>query len=255
MISINRLSAPEFLTKRNDEFAENNYSHPTVRARLKEMQFYKCCYCERDLKELESEIEGEHFIPRKSPSHKNANNETQWHLVNAWNNLLLSCRTCNLVKGAKPPFSNAGIRLIIDPSDPNIDPENEIKFDINDDVLSLYDLNRSSPLGESTIESIGLYTNLFLIGKFRKARTSIESEFNNLLTAIENEDVVSMNDICTQISDLTRANTPFAAFCRSVVRMRQKKLRESDIPKLEAHYRKTFPCPDIPIYTRHETGH
>ena len=253
MISINRLSAPEFLTKRNDKFTENDYSHPTVRARLKEMQFYKCCYCERDLKELESEIEGEHFISRKSPSHKNANNETQWHLVNAWNNLLLSCRTCNLVKGAKPPFSNAGIRLIIDPSDPDIDPENEIKFDLDDDVLPLYDFKKSSTLGLSTIKKIGLDRNTFLRRKFRGISAEIVAIFNDLWTAIEDENSVSISDICGQISELTRANTPFAAFCRAVIKMRLTKLCDKDIPKLEEYHKKSFTCPDILLFTRHET--
>ena len=234
MIQINRAKVviPNSLVKPNNQFRENDYKKTDVRSAMKTMQYHKCCYCERNLKkEDEIEKEGEHFIPRSSDAHK-VGGIKQWHLVNNWNNLMLSCRACNGTKLAKPPFDNQGVRQIIDPSDLTIDPENEIKFNLKIDIHSEYDLINSTVLGVSTINKIGLYKRTFLRGKFRKIRALINGLFDDLITEIENEDQDSINQILNNIRDYSKASKSHSAFCRAVIEDRLLKLNLTDIPFL-----------------------
>ena len=100
MIKINRVNCPVSLNKDDSKFTEKDYKNEDVVKALLNMQYYKCCYCERDLKELsDSEIEGEHYSPRSS--FKDQNGNIQWHLANKWENLLCVCRSCNLRKSEK----------------------------------------------------------------------------------------------------------------------------------------------------------
>ncbi len=249
MIQINRGPKPESLTKPNIEFRENDYKNEDVRTAMKDMQHRKCCYCERNLEELdEIEKEGEHFVPRSSPSHKNAG-ETQWHLVNDWSNLMLACRACNGTKLGNPPFDAEGIRLIIDPTDLSINPENEIKFKLKIDIFFDYDTNQSSNLGAYTIEKIGLTKRTFLKGKFRKSWIIINDLFLDLITAIENQDGVQINEFKQQIKDISKANKPFTAFHRAVVQQRLEKLNNVDIPFLEETQGRSINPINLQLYT------
>lgn len=252
-INRNRVSRPEFLIKPNQEFHENDYRNQEVRTALKNMQFRKCCYCERNLDELdEIEKEGEHFVPRSSLSHK-INSITQWHLVNNWANLMIACRACNGTKLAKPPFDNQGERLIIDPTDLAIDPEDEIKFNLKIDIYSKYDEIKSSELGKSTIEKLGLNKRkAFFCGKFRKIRANINNIFSLLITATENHDEVQINNYSDQIKDITKASTPFAAFNRAAVTERLAKFRNIDLPALEEIHGCDFEPLNIQLYAGHE---
>lgn len=255
MIQINRNSVdkPASLDKTNEEFRENDYKSVDVRIAIKNMQHRKCCYCERhlddDLDEIEKE--GEHFIPRTSPAHKIAG-VTQWHKVNDWNNLMIACRACNGTKLGNPPFDDEGTRLIIDPTDSNIDPENEIKFNLKIDFFSNYDIYKSTELGVSTITKIGLIKRTFLQGKFRKARALINNRFDDLITAIENQDLVLIDDLKLQIKNITKASVPFAAFNWAVVKQRLEKFNTEDIPVLEEIYNRHIDLINIQFYKGYE---
>ena len=95
------------------------------------MQYNKCCYCEKR-EEQPKYRDVEHYRPTS----------LYWWLAWTWENLLFACIDCNreqkrdkfpqeptgtpLVAEQAPP---AGERpLVIDPSDPNVEPTREIVF-------------------------------------------------------------------------------------------------------------------------------
>jgi uncharacterized protein (TIGR02646 family) len=102
-----------------------------VKSDLAAMQHNKCCYCEKR-EEQPKYRDVEHYRPKS----------LYWWLAWTWENLLFACIDCNreqkrdrfpqepsstpLVAEEAPP---AGERpLVIDPSDPNVEPTMEIVF-------------------------------------------------------------------------------------------------------------------------------
>lgn len=166
MIRINRSAKPAILDPTPDR-TRNTYADLEVRRALSDMQFEKCCYCEKKivLSELfpedcsleatpHTERHIEHFRPQGRPEFQQLKNE--------WVNLLLSCNTCNVNKGKKFDIDGNGNPLCIDPSDQNMDPEDHITLapyqlrgDPSPDVGRLKPLN-DSPQGDWTIKNIKL---------------------------------------------------------------------------------------------------
>ena len=114
------------------------------------MQHRKCCYCEKiiDLRDKfpddDNLVNGshvekhvEHFRPKGKEEYR--------HLTNDWNNLLLACNTCNVHKGQKFEVDECGDPLCIDPSNPDINPEDHLMLQdidlkkIEPDVLMMED--------------------------------------------------------------------------------------------------------------------
>ena len=117
---------------------------------LHSMQHGKCCYCEQSIGDRTHGKHVEHFRPRRFQD-----------LVYCWNNLLLACADCNGAKSAKFPKSEDGEPLLIDPSDPNDDPEDHIEFLVDEKQLNFelpkgVELETATPRGISHkgIESI-----------------------------------------------------------------------------------------------------
>ncbi len=130
----------------------NAYRHQTVIGALSQMQHGKCCYCEKYIATQGHERAVEHFRPK---------DETLYpHLINEWTNLLHACAACNGKKGNKFPLDSAGNPLLIDPSDPNVDPEDHLAFNTDDDEDEI-NFGRvvakdGSSIGSKTVETIGL---------------------------------------------------------------------------------------------------
>jgi hypothetical protein len=102
-----------------------------VKAELSAMQHRKCCYCEKR-EEQPKYRDVEHYRPKW----------LYWWLTWTWENLLFACIDCNreqkrdrfplspgdtpLVAEQAPP--GAERPLVLDPSDPSVDPTREIEF-------------------------------------------------------------------------------------------------------------------------------
>lgn len=138
---------------------------------LAAMQYRKCCYCE-SLQEDESYRDVEHYRPK----------EAYWWLAWTWENLLFSCERCNrshkrkqfpltpgdvaLVPEQSPP--GAEHPLVIDPSDPSVDPMDEIEFKpVKIQGRQEWMPFGKTPRGHKTIEVCGLQRP-GLLGMYRR---------------------------------------------------------------------------------------
>ena len=175
MISIVRTVAPDVLHPTPNN-RRKIYARPEVRQALSEMQYGKCCYCEKKIVFPEDEnllpvsnVEKhvEHFRPKGMDEYG--------HLTNDWSNLLLACNTCNVNKGMKFEEDQYGDPLCIDPSDPNVDPEEHIELkkiylDRAPDIDTGKILPRNdSTKGKWTIANVKLNEGTCRKGRWRKS--------------------------------------------------------------------------------------
>jgi uncharacterized protein (TIGR02646 family) len=232
MIKIERRKCPGCLNKKDSEIVKDDYRNPQVIEALKTMQHNKCCYCEKDLRLLErTEYDVEHFIPHSSL--KDENGRTLWFAANTWENLLCSCRTCNSRKHFYPPYNEeTSQQELIDPSCKDLDPEEHIDFIIDGNVNLGYKEKNGSALGKLTIERLKLKTRTDLRGKFRKIIAEINNYFNELITAIEYNNAVDINEKINQLHRAMSAHHPHAGFTRKYIRKRLELLNERELPKL-----------------------
>ena len=148
LIRINRPAAPNILATSK---GRNRYRHPIVVQVLFNMQHGKCCYCEGHLPDTGPEKQVEHFRPQsKCPT-----------LRHSWHNLLLACATCNWEKRDTFPTTQSGDPVLLDPSDPKVDPEEHIAFltvvPQGQESLRGLPIPRNGSLrGKETINSISL---------------------------------------------------------------------------------------------------
>ena len=172
MIKIERCECPDVLEKSPVE--GNRYRNKGVVNKLWEMQYGKCCYCEQKIPSEGHSKAVEHFKPKS----------TFRYLRNDWKNLLLTCPQCNGKKSDKFPVEltdesretkviylqteSDAEPLIIDPSNPNIDPQEHIDFIVDDidNELGLIIARNNSELGKLTIDVVDLY-NKFHTGNRR----------------------------------------------------------------------------------------
>ena len=153
MISIERGECPAVLEHADPD--GSSYSDPTVVDALSSMQHGKCCYCEKYIDKSGNDRAVEHFRPK-------ATNKFP-ELKNTWSNLLHVCAACNGKKSAKFPVDEEGNPLFLDPSDPSVNPEDHMEFNVNheDDiefakVSAKNDEVGESKLGAATIKELDL---------------------------------------------------------------------------------------------------
>ena len=178
MIKIERTDAPGILVPIPGP-GSKIYAKYEVRRALSAMQNGKCCYCEKkvDLTSLFPEDKNlvggsnvekhvEHFRPKGKEEYRN--------LTNDWRNLLLACSACNVNKGQKFDLDGYDNPLCIDPSDPDIDPEDHIKLRTirlkavpNSTAGTLMPKN-GSVMGDWTIKNIKLNESTSRHGRFQK---------------------------------------------------------------------------------------
>ena len=157
MIQIQRNDCPEILQR--NTLRASYYNNEQVTDVLFRMQFGKCAYCEKSIKEG---AQVDHYVPiDEYVTGKNSKGKKQynWNQANRWENLLYSCVKCNGAKTNENPFCN-GTRVIIDPSDLTDDPEKHIDFiiinkDSIDMMVSVIPKD-SSVLGKHTINYLKL---------------------------------------------------------------------------------------------------
>ncbi len=159
------------------------------------MQHGKCCYCERRLPETGHLKAVEHFRPKSVFT----------GLRNEWRNLLLACSQCNGKKADKFPevlsdqmggetvlYLETEQPAILDPSDPEIDPEDHIDFDFSGpewaDGFAVIMAKNGSRLGEQTIQTISLDAGFYTRERKTRYLRVILVSYVNLLEALDGGD-------------------------------------------------------------------
>ena len=178
MIQIQRTSAPSVLRTSR---AQKRYRDPLVVDALHLMQHGKCCYCEEYIPRKNSGKHVEHFRPQSLFS----------NLKNDWNNLLLACATCNSYKSNSFPIRCGGSPVLLDPSDPDVDPEQHIEFIVSEDQS---DIGRTgmavsrggSDQGRISIDTLGLYDEHH-IKKRAEFVDTLENAFFELIIELKND--------------------------------------------------------------------
>ena len=211
MIKINRADCPSMLAIGRD--IDNKACHKEVVKILHIMQHGKCCYCE---KKIDTEGNGqaiEHIRPKAQDKYPELKNE--------WTNLLHSCVDCNGKKSSQFPVDAKNNPLIINPSepsiDPSVDPENHFDFEIDDEDDSTFGRIKAkgnSAQAEKTIEVIGLD----LVAR-RRDRCSIYIDlYKAYIEIVQADDEVTKGQKIQAFEAMLGANNPYAAFARAFAR-------------------------------------
>ncbi len=94
-----RLEAFEENVKKKKHILGDKYRTNEVSKLLNELYNKKCAYCEDTLLNAPKSIE--HYRPKNSAKRKNCNSDNSYFwLAFSWDNLLLSCTSCNSSKGS-----------------------------------------------------------------------------------------------------------------------------------------------------------
>ena len=175
LIRINRTAqAPSVLSTSSDQ---NRYRDEDVVVALREMQHGKCCYCELHIADSGSGKQVEHFRPRSQFK----------DLCYDWSNLLLACADCNYAKLDKFPVAADGEPLLLNPSDPTLDPEDHIEFVVRETQtacelpLGLARPRGGSPRGSKSIQVLKL-SSWHHIKRRRETLDKLRSWYVSLLT-------------------------------------------------------------------------
>lgn len=209
MIKIERAECPSVLVGASSK--GKLYNHPDVVNRLHAMQFRKCCYCEKYIEKEGHEQAVEHFRPQAPSMYPELRNE--------WKNLLHSCAWCNGAKRSQFPLDEEGSPLLVDPSDPEMDPE-EV-FDVNVDDED--DLNfgrmvvrdeRFRKRGETTMDIL----KLNLVRRRWERRCDYIKLFQSYIDIAEAPDDIAKRQKVIAFEGMLGANNRYAAFGRAFAR-------------------------------------
>lgn len=197
MIKINRTQPPSKLTadevQRLTELYKTDgksvWNRKYIKDQLTAMTYGKCAYCEGPLITAGAYMEIEHFFPKSIYP----------DLVVAWDNLLPSCKRCNISKGSHDP----GVEPIIDPS-----------IDIPKDHLTVkrYRLSWKDEKGKSTINTLNLndfekvVTEKFNISEELMGKT--EEIFNNMMNIQTDARPSELSRIRNSVKDLLQLVQP-----------------------------------------------
>ena len=152
------------------KFKSHIYAHDSVKNVLLEAQHNKCCYCESKFR-ANYPGDVEHFRPKGAVQQEKSEQREYpgyYWLAYAWENLLVSCYSCNSTqnKGALFPLSDPKARarshrdeladerpLLIDPA--SEDPREHIRFR-GSACEAIPERGRKSERGRETIRVLGL---------------------------------------------------------------------------------------------------
>ncbi len=225
MIWIRRTPCPETLRGKTSQ--GTHYNKSEVVSALWAMQHGKCCYCERRLPETGHLKAVEHFRPKAVFA----------GLRNEWRNLLLACSQCNGKKGSKFPeilsdqpggesvlYLDTEQPAILDPSDPEIDPEDHIDFDFSGpewaDSFAVIMAKNGSLLGEETIRTVCLDAGFYTRERRARYRRVILVSYVNLLEAFDHGDQDRITAQRQSFELLMAPQQPYAGLARSFARFK-----------------------------------
>jgi len=151
---------------------------------------HKCCFCERN-EAGGVELQIEHYRPVRTPKECNSEKHLGYYWLGyEWNNLLLSCSTCNKHKNNSFPLENENNRAYT-PTD-LLSKENPLIFNPEtDNVFEHFSFEQDGTLksntqkGKKTIEILKLNDTALLTARNRIIRSYI-AEFTTHLLAFRN---------------------------------------------------------------------
>lgn len=209
MIKLERTFTPLFLnpieskalTDRFKLTSESVWNIADLKWALLQSSFGKCAYCECKLGEESKYMEVEHF------KHKDKYPDD----VVSWQNLLPSCKRCNVKKG----IHDITIEPIVDPY--TIDPKKHLGF-------RLYRLRGLSNIGVSTIETLDLNNHeKLLIKRFEigeQLHHAIDEATERLRSYSDNKSTRNKNRLVAQVFSILsecQRNKSYAATASTIV--------------------------------------
>ncbi|MGM0217660.1 HNH endonuclease [Enterococcus sp. AZ126] len=190
MINLIRTPKPDQLTKEKVEKLTSEYKNTKkpvwnkdfIKQELLKMSNKKCVYCEAPLEVPGVYMEVDHFFPKSIYEDK----------VVEWDNLLPSCKTCNIKKGNHDPKTEKIIDPTIDIPNEHLEMKNFRligKDSVGKATIKILNLNnldrnvlRRFELGNTLIEQLEKIENS--IPKERKENTSSFSDIRNSVQSL-----------------------------------------------------------------------
>lgn len=210
MIKIDRLTAPveltdEVVAAKTAAFKSDHklavWRDSYIIKRLLEMSHSKCCYCECVVDEESKYMEVEHF------HHKDQYEDE----VVKWDNLLPSCKTCNVQKGAHDTIENP----IINPT--KQDPKDHLSF-------YCYQLRGKTDLGKMTETVLDLNNSKhhslprYRIGdKMSKTLAELSDAADDLTTSSPKTSKTKFKNKVIRFLQLCQPDEPYTAVKATVV--------------------------------------
>jgi uncharacterized protein (TIGR02646 family) len=112
---------------RRNDFVSALYAADEVKTTLWNIQFHKCCFCEREYERRFAAID--HFRPKSEAVRTGGVRESgYWWLAYHFNNLYFICPNCNTCKGSKFPLA-PGSRSLSAEEDPEVVEESHLLLD------------------------------------------------------------------------------------------------------------------------------
>ena len=236
MIRIYRYPCPSVLL--NTPRSESCYNNNSVTSVLNQMQFEKCAYCEKNMRDG---AQVDHYIPLEEfVTGLDANGEKQynWNEANRWENLVYSCIKCNGAKKTNAPFKGA-TRLIIDPTTRS-NPENYLDFKVlgkgTKDIRVTIIPKANSSLGKNTIDKLKLDIRKDHIDPLNLLAIEFESLFLTLLVKINQGQDINHQDCQNKITSILTymlSNSPYSGFSRAFFRQRLEEFEQKEKPSIE----------------------
>ncbi|MGA3601196.1 HNH endonuclease [Lysinibacillus agricola] len=212
MIKINKVPCPQELTPQKqkeltDRFLKDRsatvWKQPYIKRALLESSHGKCVYCECKLEVESKYMEVEHFQDKKTYPKEVIN----------WDNLLPSCKRCNMFKGK----FNTKVLPFINPA--KMDPKDHL-------ILNNFRLYPISGAGENTVDVLllndieKLMTPRYDI--FKTVISRLDDIFRDTSSYIRNKEkkIKDMNRIISGLSNLMSegtAKSEYAAFVATVL--------------------------------------
>lgn len=227
MIQISRSACPPSLKSTPQHGI--HYNKQEVVDALWGMQYGKCCYCEMRIPQEGHSKAVEHFRPQSVFK----------GLKNDWSNLLLACPQCNGKKSNKFPIEltdesgatkvvyikrdQHGSALIIDPSEPDLNPEEHIGFIVVDDEEEhgICHAKNSSNEGSITIQEIGLDRSFYTKQRREYYTQVLVPAYLNLLSAKDSNDAERLEVHRLTFNDMLCPSSKFSAFARAFARCKR----------------------------------
>lgn len=219
-----------------DDFGKGYKPEAVVRA-LQDAQFNKCCYCERFVEDKYHDVE--HYRPKARADRTNGSIDPgYWWLAWTWSNLLFSCNNCNrpnldvdgrlVGKGDRFPLATGSIPLVselaapggempllLDPANRDVDPIDHIQFQR---VAGYWrpTPRRGSPLGQTTIEILGL-DRQSLLTLYNEHVESLQDALEHVASAGQSGDGARiLQEWRLRTSRWIRRSRPFAGLSHDV---------------------------------------
>ncbi|WP_375276699.1 HNH endonuclease [Alteromonas australica] len=201
MIKLNRNFTPLYLSPENsarlrEAFKSSGkavWAHTEVKTALLELSSYKCAYCECKLAEESKYMEVEHFHDKASyPS-----------MVIEWDNLLPSCKRCNVSKSTHDVKEEPIINPFIN------NPKDHIEF-------HLYRLRGTSDIGIATEEVLDLNNFEKVLQKRFDIGNSIQDSLKDIIEKVQlyekNQSVRRRNKLIGSLKGLLDECVPEASY-------------------------------------------